>query len=197
LRVSLQKQIETKIQWKKNLPFSLITVLLCLFLSVSYAQEENALPDTIFHKKHNPNTAILYSAILPGLGQVYNRKFWKVPLVYGAGAAMVYAFNYNQSKYKKFKDAYANDDHSKKFIIDGNELTYEQLPLGRDFYRRYRDLSIFGIAAVYFLNIVDAMVDAYFTEFDVSDDLSLKIQPSVVDNLDLTAAVGVKISFGF
>ena len=174
-----------------------MTVLFWLFAYACHAQEDNLLSDSTFHKKHNPKTAILCSALLPGLGQVYNHKYWKVPLVYGAGGAMVYTFYYNQSKYKKFKDAYAEGDPQKIYIIDGYQRTYEQLPQGRDWYRRYRDLSFFGFAAVYFLNIVDAMVDAYFTEFDVSDDLTLKIHPSIVDNFDLTAAVGIKFTIGF
>jgi TM2 domain-containing membrane protein YozV len=161
------------------------------------AQESDAVGDSLIRKKHNPRTAVICSALLPGLGQIYNGKYWKVPLVYGAGGAAVYAFQYNQAKYKKYREAYDEGDENKTYIIDGYKRSYAQLPLGRDYYRRYRDISVLCIAGVYLLNIVDAMVDAYFKEFDVSDDLTLRIQPAVVDNFDLAASFGLKISFGF
>jgi len=161
------------------------------------AQENSTVSDSLSIKKHNPRTAILSSALLPGLGQVYNGKYWKVPLIYGAGGALVYAFQYNQSKYLQYREAYDEGDESKIYIIDGYQRTYDQLPLGRDYYRRYRDISLFGLIGVYLLNIVDAMVDAYFTEFDVSDDLTMHIEPAIVDNFDLAATFGIKIRIGF
>ena len=182
---------------RKNVLFALLTVPFCLLGYVCPAQEINALPDSAVQRKFNPRTAVIFSLLVPGLGQVYNQKYWKVPLIYGAGGALVYAFNYNQSKYTEFREALAEENPEKIYIIDGYKRTYDQLKIGRDWYRRYRDLSLFGIAIVYFLNVVDAMVDAYFTEFDVSDDLTLKIEPSVVDNFDLTAVVGLKLSIGF
>ncbi|MBN2274076.1 MAG: hypothetical protein JXR41_11840 [Bacteroidales bacterium] len=174
-----------------------ITVSACLFGNTVGVEQDSTAIDSTIHIQRNPKTAILCSALLPGLGQVYNRKYWKVPLIYGAGGAMVYVFYYNQSKYVKFRDAYNEGDEQKIYIIDGYTRTYDQLPRGRDWYRRYRDISVVGIAAVYFLNIIDAMVDAYFTGFDVSDDLSFRIQPAIVDNFDLTAAVGIKFTVGF
>ncbi|MBN1413776.1 MAG: hypothetical protein JW973_01645 [Bacteroidales bacterium] len=182
---------------KKKVLFALITVQFYLFINFCPAQETNVLSDSTDQRKFNPRTAIICSMLVPGLGQVYNQKYWKVPLIYGAGIAMVYAFNYNQSKYTEFRKALAEDDPQKIYIIDGYQRTYDQLKIGRDWYRRYRDLSLLGIAIVYFLNVVDAMVDAYFTGFDVSDDLSLKIEPAVVDNFGLTASVGLKFTIGF
>ena len=161
------------------------------------AQENNTVGDSLIIKKHNPRTATISSALLPGLGQVYNGKYWKVPLIYGAGGALVYAFQYNQSKYLQYREAYDEGDENKIYIIDGYPRTYDQLPLGRDYYRRYRDISLFGLIGVYLLNIVDAMVDAYFTEFDVSDNLTLRIQPAIVDNFDLAATFGLTIGIGF
>ena len=197
MQAGIHKKADIDTRWKKGFLLSLITIGVCFCAYTNPVQQDSTVRDTTSHIKKNPKTAILYSAILPGLGQVYNGKYWKVPLVYGAGGAMVYIFYYNQSKYTKFREAYAEGDQTKIYIIDGYKRTYDQLPRGRDWYRRYRDISVFGIAAVYFLNIVDAMVDAYFTEFDVSDNLTFRIQPSVVDNFDLTAAVGVKFSIGF
>jgi hypothetical protein len=167
------------------------------FHSASYSQSGNVKPDSTHFKYPNPRTATLLSAIVPGLGQIYNKKYWKLPLIYGAGSAMIYAINYNQTKYQKFRDAYNSGKPEQTYLIDGYEYNYDQLPYGRDFYRGYRDLSVFGFAAVYLLNVIDAMVDAYLTRFDVSDDLSLKIQPAIVNNFDLTASVGIKFSIGF
>lgn len=169
------------------------------FLPVNYcaAQETSAATDTSQVKKHNPKLATRYSMVVPGLGQIYNQKYWKVPLIYGLGGAMIYFINYNQTKYVKFKDAINLEPKQEYYIIDGRTYKYDDLTYGRDYYRRYRDLSVFGLAGVYFLNIVDAMVDAYFINFDVSDDLSMKIRPSVVNNFDLTASVGIKFQFSF
>jgi adenylate kinase family enzyme len=109
----------------------------------------------------------------------------------------VYSFQYNNSKYLKYREAYDEGDENKIYIIDGYPRTYAQLPLGRDYYRRYRDLSLFGLIGVYLLNIIDAMVDAYFTDFDVSDDLTMHIEPAIVDNFDLAATFGLTIRIGF
>jgi hypothetical protein len=197
LRSGFYRQIDFSLHQKSRILISLLIVFSSLYGYWCPAQDSTAIRDTIPHKKHNPRIAIICSTLLPGLGQVYNGKYWKVPLIYGAGGAALYTFQYNQSKYQKYREAYAEEDVNKIYIIDGYRRTYEQLPLGRDYYRRYRDISLLVIAGVYLLNIVDAMVDAYFTEFDVSDDLTLQIQPAVVDNFDLAASFGLKISFGF
>lgn len=182
---------------KKSIGFALITVLFFGFVYACPAQETNLSGDSTFYKKHNPKTATLYSALLPGLGQAYNRKYWKIPLVYGAGGAMVYYLRYNQVRYTQFRDAYNAGNTQSVYHIEGYTVTYNQLLKGREAFRRYRDISIAGILAIYFLNIVDAMVDAYFVEFDVSDDLTLQIKPAIVDNFDLTASLGIKFSVGF
>jgi hypothetical protein len=197
LRSGFFSQINFSLHRKKRVLLSLLIVFSSLCGYWCPAQENNAVGDTLISKKHNPRTAVICSALLPGLGQIYNGKYWKVPLVYGAGGAAVYAFQYNQSKYQKYREAYAEGDENKIYIIDGYKRTYAQLPMGRDYYRRYRDISVLCIAGVYLLNIIDAMVDAYFTEFDVSDDLTLHIQPAVVDNFDLAATFGLTIRIGF
>jgi len=197
LRSGLFRTSDFHLHQERSFILSLLIVVFSLYGYRCQAQENNAESDTLIQKKQNPRTAIICSAILPGLGQIYNGKYWKVPLVYGAGGAAVYAFQFNQSKYQKYREAYNEGDQEKIYIIDGYKRTYAQLPLGRDYYRRYRDISVLAIAGVYLLNIVDAMVDAYFKEFDVSDDLTLRIQPAVVNNFDLAASYGLKISIGF
>jgi hypothetical protein len=197
LRSGFFGQSKFNIYRKRVILLSLLTVISCLSGYWCTAQDNNVIADSTAHKKRNPRMAIICSAVLPGLGQIYNGKYWKVPLVYGAGGAAVYAFQYNQAKFVKYRDAFNEGDESKIYIIDGYRRTYAQLPLGRDFYRRNRDISILCFAGVYLLNIVDAMVDAYFADFDISDDLSLRIEPAVVDNFDLAASFGVRFRFGF
>lgn len=122
---------------------------------------------------HSPTTATVLSAILPGLGQVYNQKLWKVPVVWGGIASLCYIVDFNQRGYKKFGTAYQqfpNDEYGG--TRDRNELLYL-----RDGYRRNRDLSIMILAGFYALNIIDANVDAHFFDWDISDDLALKVEP--------------------
>jgi hypothetical protein len=197
LRSGFLRKIDFHLHQGKSFFLSLLILLSSLCGYRCQAQESDAVTDSLIHKKQNPRTAIICSAILPGLGQIYNGKYWKVPLIYGAGGAVVYSFQYYQSKYQKYREAYNEGDENKTYIIDGYKRTYAQLPLGRDFYRRYRDISALAVAGIYLLNIVDAMVDAYFKDFDVSDDLTLRIQPAVVDNFDLAASFGLSIRIGF
>ena len=132
-------------------------------------------------KKHSPKAAALMSAIVPGSGQIYNHKYWKVPIIYGGFVALGYYVNYNQSNYRKYKDAYIfrkdNDPKTNDTVFlkysDENILTLKNT------YQRYRDLGIIGFSLLYVLNIVDATVDAHLFTFDVSPDLSISIRPSI------------------
>jgi len=150
---------------------------------------------------HSTRKAVMYSLICPGLGQVYNKKYWKIPFIYGGGGAFLYYVTYNQMKYKKFRNALFDQQQTQNpVVIDGYEYKYTDLDNGRDYYRRYRDLSVAGLAAMYLLNVIDAMVDAYFVRYDISDDLSLKLEPAVMQNIGLmgeTASLGFRINIGF
>lgn len=192
---------------KSAITLSRINKLLisCIFLTglcsaVTFrvdAQEQDTSSVAPVVRKHSPRKAVFYSIILPGLGQVYNKKYWKLPIIYGAGGAFAYFVAFNQLKYEKFRDAYVNGSPDVPALIDGIYYDYEILPRGRDFYRRYRDLSVLGVGVIYFLNIVDAMVDAHFFYYDVSDDLSMKIEPAIIESPGMTAAVGFRINLGF
>jgi hypothetical protein len=171
-------------------------MMLFMFVTLCAQQQDTSSAGRKI-RLHSPRKAVIYSAVLPGLGQIYNGKYWKLPIIYGAGGALAYAVGYNQLKYTKFRDAYANGNPQEKALIDGQYYDYEVLPRGRDYYRRYRDLSVIGFGLLYFLNVVDAMVDAHFFYYDVSDDLSLRIEPAVLDDQGLTSAVGFRINIGF
>lgn len=163
------------------------------------AQEPDTAVIRVETRMHSPQKAILLSAILPGLGQVYNKKYWKVPIIYGAGTTFVFFTLRWQNKFQKFKDALYEYEDSKDdpIWIDGRKFDYDILPRARDGYRRWRDLCIAGTAAVYFLNIIDAMIDAHFVYYDISDDLSLRINPVMMDDPAPVTAFGLSIHLCF
>lgn len=139
--------------------------------------------DTTKVRTQSPSRAALYSAILPGLGQAYNKKYWKIPIVYAGFGVMGYFIVSNGKEYMKFKDAYdyknagANPD-PKKYNEYVDKYTIEELQSGRDYYRRNRDLTIIVTSFWYLMNIVDAAVDAYLFDYDITDDLSLRVAPT-------------------
>jgi hypothetical protein len=176
----------------------------CLFYSCPVsAQDADTASVTPVVKNHKPNRAVLMSALVPGMGQIYNKKYWKVPIIYGAGGAFVHYLGYYQDKYTKFRTAIENGEEGGEYLIDGRIYDYDSLDEGRDFYRRYRDLNVAGIGLIYFLNIVDAMIDAHFFYYDVSDSLTMQIQPAVLNspgfstNYGATSSVGLQINFTF
>ena len=153
-------------------------------------QESNATPAAM---KFNPTKAGLYSAVLPGLGQYYNKKYWKIPIVYGAiGVSMYYYINSNQ-KYNQYRDAYKRrlegyTDDAFSFY-DNNRLISAQ-----KFYQRNRDLSALFVVGFYVLNIVDASVDAALIQFNVNENLS--VRPDVYMN-DVTSRANVGLTFNY
>ena len=141
----------------------------------------------------DPKKAMWLAIVFPGGGQIYNRKYWKLPLIYGGFLGCVYALNWNNRMYRDYSQAYID-------IMDSDPATksYENfVPRGYDinrnltrvqdlfrrkknYYRRYRDLSMFIMIGVYALSIVDAYVDAELSSFDISRDLSMKVRPSII-----------------
>ena len=136
-------------------------------------------------KNHSPTKATLFSTAVPGLGQVYNKKYWKLPIIYGGiGLSMYFAVSNHQS-FKKFKTAYGlrvDGDANTLDEFDGR-LTEEGILANLDFHQRNRDLSYIIAGLIYVLNIVDAAVDAHLFNFPKNDNLSFNLQPS----LELTA----------
>lgn len=176
--------------------------LVILFTSLqSFAQNGTSSvvkKDSINH--HSPKKAVLMSAILPGLGQVYNKKYWKVPLVYAGISALLYYELKNNSNYLMFRSAYNIKKGTEEGTIPDeiNFLDEQALQTWREKYRRSRDLCIIGLFGIYIINIIDANVDAYLFDFDVSDDLSLRIEPTILNTANYnTASVGLKFSIKF
>ena len=154
--------------------------------------------DTIKGKEIDPLTpakAAFYSAILPGLGQAYNKKYWKIPLVYGAMGTSIYFYIDNNKKYHNYRDAYkkrlaGNPDPEYAYLDDARLIAAQR------FYQRNRDLSVLITGLFYILNIVDANVDAHLLQFNVDDNLSLR--PDVYQNdRNYKTNVGLTLNYNF
>jgi hypothetical protein len=125
----------------------------------------------------NPKKATILSAILPGAGQVYNGKAWKVPLLYAGFMTDIYFIGYNNKRYQTFRTAlFAYDEGDPSQFPS---LNREALVRNVDYWRQNRDLTILLLLGIYALNLVDANVDAHLSGFDISDDLTLKFEPNV------------------
>ena len=142
-----------------------------------------------------PSKAAFYSAIVPGLGQAYNKKYWKIPLVYGAIGSTLYFYVTNNKKYHSYRDAYKrrlegfNDDQYQ--YLDNSRLIAAQR-----FYQRNRDLSLLMCVGFYVLNIVDANVDAHLRQFNVNDKLSL--QPDMyLNDINYKPNLGLTFNYKF
>ena len=143
----------------------------------------------------DPKRAMWLAIVLPGAGQIYNQKYWKLPIIYGGFLGCAYAMRWNNQMYHDYSQAYLDimdDDpntqsynqflHLGQRIESNNEERFKQLFKKRkDYYRRYRDMSFFIMVGVYALSVIDAYVDASLAQFDISDDLSFRVAPSVIN----------------
>jgi hypothetical protein len=155
-------------------------------------------PQTI--KPHSAHYATLYSLFLPGLGQAYNRKYWKIPIVYAGFAATGYFAFSNQSYYLKFREAYNYTLAGRQDPIDNEYVgryTLDQLKSQRDLYRRNMEFSFVLAGLVYILNVIDATVDAHLFNYDVSDDITLKLYPGMKPIEHMPATNGLTLSLNF
>lgn len=144
----------------------------------------------------NPRRATLLSAVLPGAGQVYNRRYWKVPVLYGGAFALGYFINLNHKEYLLARDSYLQVRAGKPDYYRGFYNT-EQLVQLREYWRRNRDLLIIVSGFVYLLNIADAAVDAHLSGFDVGDDLSLDAGPAFIPLPGRLPAPGLRLTLTF
>lgn len=132
---------------------------------------------------HSPKKSALMSTIIPGLGQVYNKKYWKVPIIYAGVVGLAYSINGNHTKYIQYRTAYIyRIDEDPSTIDDFPKYSDENLNTLQKYYHRSRNLSVIGATLLYIMNIVDASVDAHMFTFDVGDDLSLNIHPALINN---------------
>ena len=182
---------------------------------------ENAIRQFIDDKQlfiPNPKKALWLAIAIPGGGQIYNRKYWKLPLIYGGFLGCVYALNWNNTMYHDYSQAYIdimdddpNTNSYENFIprnynVSSNLTRIQDLfRRKKNYYRRYRDLSMFCMIGVYVLSIIDAYVDAELSSFDISKNLSMKVRPSLIHEKNFTAwnkalvpqSYGVECSINF
>lgn len=170
----------------------LILLLITIVATCNIMAQADTRQATSVQVKHNPKRATLYSAVLPGLGQAYNKKYWKIPIVYAGIGAIYYVADMNGDYYRDFRDAYdyqsgINTDVSEEAIDYAGKYSANNLITLRDSYRRNMELSWIIMALWYGINIIDATVDAHFFEYDISDDLTLKVEPMIKTNFGETA----------
>ncbi|MFA8434527.1 MAG: DUF5683 domain-containing protein [Marinifilaceae bacterium] len=191
-------------------------------------ENTTAIESVVITKPHSPHKATIYSALLPGLGQIYNKKYWKVPILYAGIGVTIYAINWNTKQYKKYLNGFGDftefltwkngqedptnpttpaptaDSYLK--ILDRNFIETDSrtdewfqttLRQRKDSYKKDRDLSYIILAGIYVLNIIDATVDAHFFDFNVNDNLSLKVEPAVNYTADTGNTMGLKCSIKF
>ena len=205
--------------------FTIFFIILTGNLAVS-AQQINISNDSLMLStpvreiKRSPKKASIYAALFPGLGQVYNRKYWKLPIVYGGYAGLIYVLGWNNNNYKDFFQGYriiaqygsaeSLKTEERSFLDNliknpsvslDNPATFKyiatQLKSGKDYYRRNRDLTIIGIAALHVLSIIDASVDANLFDFDISDDLSMRVEPMPINLGSQNYVMGLNVAINF
>lgn len=172
----------------------------------SVVLENSGGPDTVLLKtyasRYDPRKALLYAAVIPGLGQIYNKKYWKLPLVYGGFVGIGYAINFYQGNYKKYKvQLFQNLDKGIGENVsdpsDPTGYTTGQLRTIVDKSRRERDFWTIMLGAMYLLQIVDAHVDAHLKEFDLNPQLKVYLQPSVTQDQMMGRQNGMSIILKF
>ncbi len=156
------------------------------------------LPNT--YKPLAPARAAFYSAVLPGLGQAFNGKYWKVPIVYAALGTAVYAYSFNNTNYKKYQKAYKQRKNGKTDLFDGLDgrpsLSLDALERAQKSYRKDRDLSLLAGVGLYVLQIVEASVNAHLLQHNVNDNLSVGPQ-FILDPISNKTIVGAGFKLKF
>jgi len=198
----------------KNIIFVLLIFVSCNLygqrLDIDTTQITEVPVDSV--EVHSPKKATIYSAILPGLGQAYNKKYWKIPLIYAGFGTIGYFIGWNNGFYNTYKQAYSDftdTDPKTNSYLDLEASNYYDLENPTDslnfrtglskqseYYRRNRDLLIISMVGFYGLNIIDASVDAHLFDFDISEDLTLNWQPAV-GTFENQLVYGINCTFKF
>ena len=182
--------------------------------TIAQQTDSVSIPSSMIpNKRFIPDSkkATWFAIVFPGGGQIYNRKYWKLPIFYGGFVGCTYAFNWNSKMYNDYKQAYIDimdDDPNTKsyenyippgYDISGEKAQYqERFKKRKDIFRRQRDLSIFAFIGVYVLSIIDAYVDAELSNFDISNDLGIRIEPTLINNGGRTSKnIGLQCSITF
>ncbi len=177
---------------KINFIISIIALVISL---KSYAQDQEIDFDKL--DPTAPSKAAFYSAVLPGLGQGFNKKYWKIPIVYAAIGTSVYSYDFNQKKYWDYRNAYKSrkagykNDPYQNLILDDDRLLD-----GAEFHKKNRDLSMVFIVGFYILNILDANIDAHLKQYNVNESLTIK--PYIDNDIEFyEQSIGISLNLKF
>ena len=177
---------------KINFIISIIALVISL---KTYAQDQEIDFDKL--DPTAPSKAAFYSAVLPGLGQGFNKKYWKIPIVYAAIGTSVYSYDFNQKKYWDYRNAYKSrkagykNDPYQNLILDDDRLLD-----GAEFHKKNRDLSMVFIVGFYILNILDANIDAHLKQYNVNESLTIK--PYINNDIEFyEQSIGISLNLNF
>lgn len=178
-----------------KITFKIVFFLVFAAISqLSFAQ--NSDNKQLNQSYHSPQKAFRLS-LIPGLGQAYNKKYWKIPIIYGGFTFLYYLKEINQDEYLQFREAYNYVSNGETYPINNEYvLKYDEATLksGRDYYRRNMELTYIFAGVLYILNLVDATVDAHFYSYDIDDNLSISIQPMLIPNPTTTPTTGLSLT---
>jgi len=204
-------KIQVNMSWNRLITYLFFVLVISLLPSKnlqaqaesdSIFLEEAQVVEVIDTTYHSPKKAGWFSTAIPGLGQAYNKKYWKIPIIYAAFGTVTYFLVKHNKEYLKYRDAYiARTDNNPSTVDDFPEYTTENLRVYKNMYWKSRDLDVILLVGVFTLNILDAIVDAHFYTYDISDDLSLRITPVVAPTLHFgpskSSYAGLSFSLSF
>ena len=173
----------------KRIALTLLLFAYSLFIEAQTMKQEN---------NHSAKKASIYSSIIPGYGQYYNKKYWKIPIVYASIGTAFYIGKWNQNKYLIYKEAFLFRTDQDETTIDEFENIYSEANLItiKNYHRKNRDLAYIVCAGLYLLNIIDASVDAHLFNFSISEDVSLNIAPYIIHpSFNFSHSLSLNINF--
>lgn len=188
---------------KCNLRYCVIFIIAFSFILSLNSYGQHKVKDTMLLKIHSPTKATLMSVALPGLGQAYNKKYWKIPIIYGGGVAVYYFVKTNHKSYTFWKNEYKSElAFRKSSTYDINKDKYpnyseQDFITLRDYYRRNLELTYIIGGALYLLNILDAAVDANLYDYNINDNLSLRLAPLECPSYDKNLNFAMKLTYKF
>ena len=182
-------------------PWRIAFIAFLFFISLA-ALAQTSSPDTVQQLSSrkrlfepNPKRAALYG-LIPGGGQIYNRRYWKLPIVYGAIGGLYYNASLNQKEYRRFRNAYQSELQGNPHEFSNLNLPANVLKNYRDLYRKNMEESYIFMSLTYLLSIAEAYVDAHLRNFDINEDLSGRIRPSwIVQGHQITPGLGVSLQW--
>ena len=166
-----------------------------IFLFIGSLAAQDTLQPKV--RLHSPRKALIFSAIFPGAGQIYNKQYWKAPVVWGGFVALGFSLDHNITFYTEFRKAYIDRTDGDSTTVDKYVLDFpeeEQLLRITKYFRRNLDLTLLGMTLLYLANLVDAYVDAHLFEFDVGDDLTVQWQPEFYNMQSRALNTGIHLT---